>query len=147
MVYAGKWGSMIQLYFLSILFNSLSGYVLVAQEGWENDSIERGLGFSPRNETFRLVLGILAAVTGVLKLLSPALGTVPFLGDLIPALGGIAAGFILVFGYYRDHVQAADSGGRLDRIGNAFLRWKKGTGFALLVFSALHFLFPQAFLL
>jgi hypothetical protein len=138
---------MIQLFFLSILFNGLSGYVLVTQEKWENGSIENSLKLSPSNETFRLVLGILTAVTGFLKLLSPVMGTTPFLGDLVPALAGIAGGFILVFAYYRDHAQDVDGEGKFDRIGNTFLRGKKTAGIILLASALLHFLFPQALFL
>ena len=138
---------MIQLYFLSILFNGLCGYVLIASEGWDTDSNEGSLKFSVQNETFRLVLGILTAVTGLLKLLSPAMGTMPILGDLVPAAAGLAAGIALVFGYYRDHVQAMGNGGRIEKIGDSFLRWKKGLGIILLASALLHFLFPEALLL
>ena len=147
---------MVQLYFLSILCNGLAAYIFIARENWgDNETVESSIKFSPRNELFRLILGILAAITGILKLLSPytqysenpGAGRIPILGDLVPAVGGLAAGFILVFGYYRDHVQPIDSEGRLDRIGDTFLRWKKILGFALLLSIALHFLFPQALFL
>jgi hypothetical protein len=138
---------MIQLFFLSILFNGLTGYVLVSQDKWENDTIENSLKLSPRSETFRLVLGILTAVTGFLKLLSPVMESTPVLGDMVPAVLGIIGGFILAFAYYRDHAQAMDTEGNFDRIGNAFLRGKKIAGYALLASAILHFLFPQALLL
>lgn len=139
---------MIQLYFLSILLNGLTGYMLIMGEGGDVDSIETSLKFSLRNSVFRLALGILAAATGVLKLLSPSMDNIPFLGDLVPAVAGIAAGFILVFGYYREHSPlAGESEGKLDRIGDTFLRYKKIAGFALLGAALLHFLFPQALFL
>ncbi|MCL2879085.1 MAG: hypothetical protein FWF29_02455 [Treponema sp.] len=138
---------MVQLYFLSIFCNGLSAYIFITKESWDSDTIEAGLRFSVRNELFRLILGILTAITGLLKLLSPYPGSLPILGDLIPALGGLAAGFILVFGYYRDHVKTIDTDGKLDRIGDAFLKWKKALGFVLLVSVILHFLFPQALFL
>ena len=138
---------MIQLYFLSILFNGLTGYVLVAKETWENGSDVKNLVFSPHNETFRLVLGILTAVTGLLKLLNPTGDSIPILGDLLPAISGVAAGIVLTFSYYKEHTQAVDSEGKIEKIGNIFLHWKKGIGFTALASALLHFLFPQAFLL
>jgi hypothetical protein len=69
------------------------------------------------------------------------------LGDLLPALGGIAAGFILIFSFYRKHSSKVENEGRLDRIGDIFLRYKKMTGIALIVIAALHFLFPAALFL
>jgi hypothetical protein len=77
---------MVQLYFLSILLNGLSGYVL----GFSGNEPDTGMGnslrFSLNNSTFRLILGILTAVTGLLKLLSPIEGDVPVAGDLVPAI-------------------------------------------------------------
>jgi hypothetical protein len=139
---------MIQLYFLSILCNSVTGYILILGDGEEPESIETSMKWSLRNATFRLVLGILSAVIGILKLLSPSMDSIPILGDLIPALAGIVSGFILIFGYYREHSSAAFEGeGKLDRLGDAFLKYKKGVGFIMLASAVLHFLFPQALLL
>ena len=138
---------MAQLYFLSILFNGLTGYVLIAQESWENNSKESILKFSPQNETFRLVLGILTAVTGLLKLLSPVGGSIPILGDLVPAVFGLGAGLVLLLGYYREHADLADNEGKFGKFYEVFLRWKKGIGITLLVSALLHFLFPQALFL
>jgi hypothetical protein len=115
----------------------------------EQDSIENSLKFSLRNSTCRLILGILCAIIGILKLLSPSMDNIPILGDLVPALAGVAAGFILVFGYYREHVSVGvvEPEGKLDRIGGTFLKYKRPVGFLLLVSAALHFLFPQALFL
>jgi hypothetical protein len=142
-------GKMIQLYFLSILFNGLSGYLLTLGDRGENGTIESSFRFSPGNDTLQLVLGILSAVTGLLKLLSPCMDSMPILGDLLPALMGLLAGFILVFGYYREHSSAVnqDEEGKLDRIGGSLLKYRKGFGFILLLTALLHFIFPQAFLL
>lgn len=122
--------------------------MLMREDAGEGDSIETSLRFSLRSHTFRLILGILSAVIGVLKLLSPSMDTMPILGDLLPALGGIAAGFVLVFGWYREQSSPVFEGeGRLDRFGDAFMKYRKGAGLTLLVVAGLHFLFPQAFLL
>jgi hypothetical protein len=138
---------MIQLYFLSILCNSVAAYIFIAGDTEEQGSIENSLRFSLRGNTFRLILGIVCAVTGVLKLLSPSMEGIPFFGDLIPALAGFTAGFVLIFGYYREQSSVSAGEGKLDRIGDAFLKYKKGVGFILLAVAALHFLFPQALLL
>jgi hypothetical protein len=133
---------MIQLYFLSILFNGLTGFILISDRDDRGESIETSLRLSLNNDTIRLVLGILAAITGLLKLLSPAVENIPFLGDLIPGLGGLAAGFVLIFSYYRER-STLDSG-KLEKIGDIFLKYKKWLGYVLIVSAALHFLFPQA---
>ncbi|MDR0443115.1 MAG: hypothetical protein LBH44_06900 [Treponema sp.] len=134
---------MIQLYFLSILCNGLSGYVLFTGE--EEETIEKSMKFSMNSPVFHLVLGILSAVTGVLKLLSPFENRIPILGDLVPSLAGVVAGIILVFGVYR-HNSSSDAE-TLDRLGVALLRFRKPIGVGLLLVSLLHFLFPQALFL
>jgi len=137
---------MIQLYFLSILCNGLSGYVLFA--GNEGDSVEKSMRFSLNNPTFHLALGILSAVTGVLKLLSPTVDKIPILGDLIPAAAGVMAGLLLIFGIYRhDYAVTSEATGALDRLGANLLRFRKFVGLALIAVAVIHFLFPQALFL
>ena len=113
----------------------------------ENGSIESSMKFSLSSNGFRLILGIVSAIIGVLKLFSPVMNRVYILGDLLPALAGIAAGFILIFGFYREHSASIESEGQLDRIGDTFLRYKKAAGIALLLVAALHFFFPTALFL
>jgi len=137
---------MIQLYFLSILCNGLSGYILFAGE--ESDSVEKSMRFSLNNPTFHLVLGILSAVTGVLKLLSPTMDGIPLIGDLIPAAAGVMAGLLLIFGIYRhDYAVTSEATGALDRLGANLLRFRKFVGLALIAVAVIHFLFPQALFL
>ena len=131
-----------QLYFLSILLNGLTGFMLIIGNIEESGTIEKSMKFSFTGGGFRLIIGIAAAVTGLLKLFSPYMG-VFFLGDLLPALAGIAAGFILIFGFYREHSNRPDVEGKLDKIGDIFLRYKKAAGFVLLAIALLHFLFPE----
>ena len=136
---------MIQLYFLSILCNGLSGYILFA--GDESQSDEKSIILF-NNPTFHLVLGILSGVTGVLKILSPSIGGVPILGDLIPSAAGIVAGFMLIFGIYRkDNASTDQSTGSLDVLGSGLLRYRKPIGLVMLCVSLIHFLFPEALFL
>ncbi|MCL2192556.1 MAG: hypothetical protein FWB78_04070, partial [Treponema sp.] len=94
---------------------------------------------------FRLIIGIITAVTGLLKLLAPV--RVPILGDLLPAVAGIVAGFMLVYGFYRDHGSGTDSEGKIDSVGNMLLQFKRQIGIACIVIAVLHFLFPNALFL
>jgi hypothetical protein len=146
---------MIQLYFLSILCNGLSGYILFAGnegEGAPEDSaadyIEKSIRFSLNTPTFHLVLGILCVVTGVLKLLSPTMDGILILGDLIPSAAGVIAGILLIFGIYRQDISAApENPGALDRFGISLLKFRRAIGFGLMVVACLHFLFPKALFL
>jgi len=142
---------MVQLYLLSIILNGLTGFLLIFGDTAKDDSAAatetKGFMSFFSSWGFRLILGILAAITGILKLLSPINNKIPILGDLLPALAGLAAGFILIFGFYRENSAKTDAGGKLDLIGDTFLQYKKVIGFSLLIISALHFLFPTALFL
>jgi hypothetical protein len=135
---------MIQLYFLSILCNALSGFILFTGTEEETEDKPQIPFFTP---VFYLVLGIISGVTGILKLLSPMHGF-PFLGDLVPAAAGIIAGVLLVFGIYRqDKSPESAPSGSLDVLGLSLLRYRKPLGLALLASALLHFIFRDAFLL
>jgi hypothetical protein len=134
---------MIQLYFLSILCNGLSGYLLFA--GNENGTVEKSRLSNP---TSHLALGILSAVVGVLKLLSPNPEKILILGDLLPAAGGVAAGFMMIFGIYRQDMSSTPQAqGTLDKFGIDLLRFRKFIGLGLIAIAILHFLFPEALFL
>ena len=150
---------MIQLYFLSIFCNTLTGYLLFANDdtdtqasGATGTSAEPAgrkfpFGFSLTNPTFNLVIGIISMVVGILKFLL-AMNDTPFFGDFIPALFGLIAGFVLIFGVYRvRNSKVAENNSKLDRLGEIMLRNRKVLGMVLLVAALLHFLFPQALFL
>ena len=136
---------MIQLYFLSILFNLVSGYLLVTDRAEGEESIENSLKFSINAGTLRLILGILTALTGLLKLLSSVEGDVPVAGDLFPALTGMSAGAVLVFSYYREQSTLETEG--VKRMGETVLKYKKWLGILAAASALLHFLFPKALFL
>jgi TctA family transporter len=135
----------IQFYFLSILFNALAGFILFTENSEGESSLEERIKLPVNNEIFRLVLGILALVTGLLKLLSSIQGDLPVIGDLVPAFTGFFTGFILVFSYYDEH--ASTDEGKFRNFGAAVLRNKKWMGLAAMAAAVLHFLFPQVLLL
>ena len=138
---------MIQLYFLSILCNGLSGYILFAGNN-EGETPERSLHLSLNNPTFHLILGILSAVTGVLKLLSPTMDGIFFLGDLLPAASGVFAGLLMIFGVYRQSASiTSEASGTLSHLGASLLRFRKQFGLGLIASALIHFLFPQALFL
>jgi hypothetical protein len=142
---------MVQLYFLSIVFNGLSGFLFIFGDFGGNNSAEGDKKFSFIGDGFRLVIGILAAVTGILKLFAPmkyeGSSTIYILGDLLPALAGLAAGFILMFSFYREHSVQVDSEEKINGLGDTFLQYKKAAGIVILIIALLHFLFYGALFL
>ena len=130
---------MVQFYFLSVFLNVVAGYLLYFWD--DNASSEEGNEFSLQGDTYILVVGILSALTGLIKIFSPVGGKLPLFGDLIPAAMGIICGFALLFGYYRrrssidDSEQTKKFEGMLE--GN-----KKLIGAMAFAVAILHFLFP-----
>ncbi|GHV74206.1 hypothetical protein AGMMS49940_15080 [Spirochaetia bacterium] len=136
---------MIQFYFLSIVLNALSGYVLTREPNDEETGLDTGFHWSLQNETTRLILGVLTIVVGLLKILSSIPGDLPVIGDLIPALAGFLAGFALVFAYYRSRSTLESE--HTDKIEHLLMHNKKWVGFFALAAAGLHFLFPSVLFL
>ncbi|MDR2759162.1 MAG: hypothetical protein LBB78_07275 [Spirochaetaceae bacterium] len=136
---------MIQFYFLSILFNAVSGYALAMEDKDREELLETGPYSSLNNETIRLVLGILTLVSGLLKLLSSIQGDIPIIGDLLPAVLGLLVGFILIFDYYRNKTSIGSEKSEL--IERIIAKNKRWLGFAAIASAILHFLFPTVLFL
>ena len=100
---------MLWLFFLSIVVNSIAGITLAFDRlaGPLNIASVFNVALFEHGK-FRLGVGVLAFVTGFLKLLSPTVaGSAPF-GDLLPALAGLVMGFSLAYGYYRQRTASSD---------------------------------------
>ncbi|MDR1109042.1 MAG: hypothetical protein LBL19_08415 [Spirochaetaceae bacterium] len=136
---------MIQFYFLSIFFNAVSGYILAMEGPKEEPVVETGSQFSLNNETIRLILGILTLVSGLLKLLSATQGDIPVIGDLLPAVFGLLAGFILIFDYY--HTKTSVESEKSELIERVLIKNKRWIGFVAIASAVLHFLFPSVLFL
>ena len=134
---------MLQFYFLSVFFNALAGYFFFfGEEGARKLHID----FFSGEETWKLVFGILSAVTGLLKLLSPIEGDLPVIGDLVPAISGIACGIILIFEYYRHRTSVEDTEQTI-KIKRIFIDNKNIIGAGAMIAAVLHFLFPRVLFL
>ena len=134
---------MLQVYFLSVLMNALAGYLLISRG--EGGIPEFKSSFSLDDETLKLIIGILAALTGLFTLLSPIEGDVPVLGDLVPAVAGLLAGFVLIFEYYRER-STLEENDRMQKIDRIFVGNKGIIGIAALIAAVLHFIFPRVML-
>lgn len=153
---------MAQFYFLSIIFNVIAGLVLIygsdftkaeklpAENNEETDSEEKKADlFSEiplfENGNFRLVLGVLTILTGVMKILSVFRNDVPVIGDLIPALASLLAGASILIEYYL--VSSSIENALPENVNRLFIEGRKYIGFFAVIAGVLHFIFPQVLLL
>ncbi|MDR3276110.1 MAG: hypothetical protein LBT11_02675 [Treponema sp.] len=134
---------MMQFYFLSILLNAVTGFILVTDKDREEPDTLASFRLDPSNGNFRFVLGLLTAVMGLLRLLSST--DVPVVGDIIPALAGLASGFSLIFDFYRSKTTLPSE--RVEKTGEFFQKNKRWLGFTAIGAALLHFLFPGLLLL
>jgi hypothetical protein len=137
---------MLQFYFLSVLLNAITGMILLFTDKDDPDFVSPiRMPAMSYDETFRLVVGILAAITGFFKLLTAIQGDVPVIGDLIPALAGLAGGFTLIYEFYR--LRSSTEEENLPRFVRKIMSSKRYVGVACLIAAGLHFLFPNVLLL
>jgi hypothetical protein len=137
---------MLQFYFLSIFTNMLAGLTLTSEY-----FAERIKGFLPFKDLFanrnvKTTIGIAAFVVGFLKLLIRSNPTdVPVVGDLLPALAGLAMGAGLILGILKE--RGTVSAETVDNLEKTVMTYRVPLGIAGLVISALHFLMPRALFL
>lgn len=95
--------------------------------------------------TFRLVLGILTGLVGIMKLLSVVQNDMPVIGDLIPALAGMCGSVCILLEYYKfrttlePHVPSF--------IKSFFEGGRKYIGVFCVAAGLLHFIFPKVLFL
>ncbi|MBT3273192.1 MAG: hypothetical protein HN368_08570 [Spirochaetales bacterium] len=137
---------MIQIYFLSILSNILGGLVLSAGHYSEKfTGLASVKEFSDARPGFRVTLGVVAFLTGFLKLLTVTRGDVPVVGDLLPALAGLVVGVTLLFDRYKEKSTVPSK--MIEKADNLLLKNRTILGTAGMLAGVLHFLIPGVLLL
>ena len=132
---------MLQLYFLSILFNGICGFFLYFGDSKKSDNEENTANISSAKNSHRLIIGIITVIIGFLKLLGPVKTLI--IGDIIPAIGGMIGGFILIFDYYKDNTSKKEREGKINKIAETFIVYKKIAGIVLFVIAGIHFLLAE----
>ena len=145
---------MAQFYFLSVLLNIIIGLVLVygtdltkqasgsktKAVSTKKNSVFSGIACL-ESKTFRLVLGVLAVLVGIMVILSPFRNDVPVIGDLLPAIAGFASGASLLLEYYLS--SATEETNIPEKVKTILIDGRKYIGVGCLVAGLLHFIFPQ----
>ena len=142
-----------QLWFLSVLLNVFSGLVLIfsAQTNGEADADDASAAPAFfQHSTFRLVLGILCALIGIIKLFvsmprGDALSGIPVIGDLLPALAGIVGGGALLVDYYKNFSSMSIEFPAI--VQKICIDNRKYAGIVCIIIAVLHFIFPRFYFL
>lgn len=130
-----------QFYFLSILLNIVSGYALISVETTPKGTSFDGVREFLKGPTLRLVLGVLCATVGFFKLLTVMAGDIPVVGDLLPAVSGMAAGFSLLLEFYKANSNVTTE--TLEKLDAIFVANRRIIGIIAMTAGAVHFLFSD----
>jgi len=137
---------MMQLYFLSIAVNLLAGTALCAEYFAKRLRWFAPLGQLAGGRGFRAVVGGLAAAVGFLKLLVRSTpNDVPVVGDLLPALAGLAMGASLLVQVLREKADLPAEA--ISGVEKAALDYRVPLGLEEQKEALLHYLQPGALFL
>lgn len=153
---------MVQFYFITIIFLVVGALILLAEEyGEKFAAIIKLRNLMFRNQTNTIVLLVLTAVTGILKLISPMSPGPVVLGDFFPAITLIAVAVFYGFEMKSlgSDVSKSDEGDSLiddslfidseivDKAEGFYYKNKSLLGYITLGIALFHFMFPGAVLL
>ncbi len=156
---------MLQIYFLTVLLNIISGFILVyaifQKDGGEieNDgldfddeisSVKKNFSYTSaaflKDPTFRLVVAVISGFVGLIKLFYTTVpDDVPVLGDFFPALACLLSCVSLFTEWFENRDGYEESLPAL--IHTIFIGGRKIIGVFCLGAGFLHFIFPKVILL
>ena len=132
---------MVQFYFLSIFVNLIGGLLLAGEILNKQFSKLDILQEFFKAPTYLLSFSIVAAVTGIFKIISVYNGDVPVVGDLIPALISILIAVYLFTSWQKSKEQEINTA--LEKTDSLIEKYRNILGIAAIVVSLLHFFFPD----
>jgi len=138
-----------QLYLFTVLTNILAGHALAS--GFLNarfKNASKHTGFA-KNGLYRMILGAVSVLIGIINLFPNYPGDIAILGDLLPSIGGIAGGILLWAEYIRDRRSVAKTktteiAEKVDKVSAPHLNV---IGLSLVLIGILHAFFVQVSLL
>jgi hypothetical protein len=136
---------MVQFYLLSVLLNIVAGYSLISFETSSKGTKFDGIREYLKDSTTRLILGILCSTVGFFKLLTVMRGDIPVVGDFIPSVAGMAAGFTLLLEFYRANSNVTTT--TLDKLDSIFVANRRIVGIVSVSSGLVHFLFANVLFL
>ncbi len=132
---------MLQFYFLSVMTNAAAGMILAADYLSAHWRPFAPVGLRISSRGFRLGFGVAALLVGVCKLAWPVAPGTPVVGDLMPAVTGMAMGVALLFEVFRqDAIYPREPAERSAAQG---LDWRALLGFIGMGIAVLHFFLPE----
>ena len=131
---------MVQFYALSVFVNIIIGALMCIEGKNGEDSFLGRLKEMLEEKGIKFSLGVLSAIIGLFKFLTPMRGDIAVVGDLLPAVTGIALGGVLLLEFFRTRSDISSEA--ISRIEGTVTTNRKFIGMAGIVVGILHFLMP-----
>jgi purine-cytosine permease-like protein len=131
---------MVQFYALSVFVNIVIGVLLSIEGKSEEDHFLARLKEVLEEKGIKFSLGILSAIIGLFKFLTPTEGDIPVVGDLVPAVTGIVLGGVILLEFFR--AKSDVSSQAISKIEGTVSTNRKFIGMAGIIVGILHFLMP-----
>ena len=136
---------MFQLYLLTVLTTVLAGLALAT--GFLSDRFERFSEYTDfmGNSVYRIVLGGVSVLVGIINLFPSYTGDIAILGDLLPSLAGIVTGILLIAEYFssrrtEEDSKTVDIAEKVEKISGPYLTI---VGISSVIIGILHAIIPR----
>ncbi len=136
---------MFQLYLLTVLTTVLAGLALAT--GFLSDRFERFSEYTDfmGNSVYRIVLGGVSVLVGIINLFPSYSGDIAILGDLLPSLAGIVTGILLIAEYFssrrtEEDSKTVDIAEKVEKISGPYLTI---VGISSVIIGILHAIIPR----
>jgi len=135
-----------QLYLLTVLTNILVGLALAREFlGSRFGRFSKLTGFADSGG-YQIVLAVVSILVGVINLFPIYVGNTAVLGDFLPSLAGIGAGFLLLMEYSRSRKDITKTEGTeaTQKTGKISGPFSTIIGICSIIIGILHALIPKA---
>ena len=131
---------MVQFYALSVFANIFLGILLSSGTDEGKETVLTRIKGLLDEKGVKFILGLFSLIVGLFKILTPTAGDVPVIGDILPAVSGMALGGILLLDFYKASSDLHTA--TVEKVDNIILRNKRYLGMAGILAGLLHFFMP-----
>ena len=127
----------LQIYFLTVLFNSLAGLILASEYIKDKIPVLEGLVNLLNGKEVKFIIGIGSLITGVFKFITPI--GILIIGDLLPGIVSLGLGIVLLMDFFKESTSISSE--TIEKIDSLLLSYKNVIGGLGLGSAAVHFIF------
>lgn len=138
---------MFQVYLLTVLANLLAGVTLTFAFIKEKVPSLEPFSFIFENDLFKVWLGVITFITGLLSLFKFYQFDILIIGDLLPSATALTAGVVLIIRYVMGKNTFDDEGSLIHKVYNFGEKYGTIVGLLAIIAGILHMILPSAVIL